>query len=143
MAQQSKGHISYLPHTADIRMRVTAPGLELLFTRAVEGMNDILKEGFCSGESRKHSLEITFEVGGDDTSILLVDFLSEVLSSSYADKCLFCAVDVRMEEGRVLARLLGTLVEGFDEEIKAVTYHEARVRRRGAEGWEALILFDI
>ena len=143
MAPHSKGHISYLPHTADIRMRVTAPDLELLFTRAVEGMNDILKEGYCSVGNRKHSLEITFELKGDDPSILLVDFLSEVLSSSYADKCLFCAVNVRMEEGRVLARLRGTEVQGFDEEIKAVTYHEARVRPHGTDGWEALILFDI
>ena len=141
--QDKKTHISYLPHTADIRMRVTAPDLKRLYARAVEGMNGILKEGFCGRERGPASVETSFEVKGADPSILLVDFLSEVLSSSYADKCLFCRVKTQLEENRVLARLQGTEVDGFDEEIKAVTYHEAQVRRKENGEWEALILFDI
>ena len=143
MLYDKKTHISYLPHTADIRMRVTAPDLERLYAGAVKGMNDILKEGFCSPESGPANVEISFELKGADPSILLVDFLSEVLSSSYADKCIFCAVGVQLGENKVLGRLQGTEVEGFDEEIKAVTYHEAHVRRKEIGEWEALILFDI
>ncbi len=143
MLNDKKTHISYLPHTADIRMRVTAPDLEGLYAGAVKGMNGILKEGFSGRESGPASVEISFEVKGSDPSILLVDFLSEVLSSSYADKCLFCAVGIQLGENKVLGRLQGIEVDGFDEEIKAVTYHEAQVRRKENGEWEALILFDI
>ncbi len=141
--QDKNANISYLPHTADIRMRVTAPDLEDLYASAVEGMNGILKEGWSNLGKRPVSVEASFELKGDEPSILLVDFLSEVLSMSYADKCLFRAVEIRPGENRVLARLQGCHIEGFDEEIKAVTYHEAEVRRTKKGEWEALILFDI
>ena len=135
-------NISYLPHTADIRMRVTAPSLEKLFIRAVEGMNGILKEEFC-----RLAIPVkngtTLEFSGTDHTAMLVDFLSEVLSLSYAEKRIFCDIEIVLSEDRLWARLFGVPVGIFDEEIKAVTYHEAKVDRNDKDEWEATILFDI
>ena len=134
--------ITYLPHTADIRMRVTAPTLEELFYNAVVGMNGILKEGFCRGAiSVKNGT--TLEITGTDHTAMLIDFLSEVLSLSYAEKRLFCDLEIVLGEDRLWARIFGIPIGIFDEEIKAVTYHEAKVDRNNNEEWEALVLFDI
>ena len=57
--QDKNANISYLPHTADIRMRVTAPDLEDLYVKAVEGMNGILKEDWSNAEE---NFEKTIEI---------------------------------------------------------------------------------
>ena len=134
--------ISYLPHTADVRMRVTAPSLEKLFYQAVAGMNGILKEDFCPGAIPVKN-GITLELTGTDHTAMLIDFLSEVLSLSYSEKSLFCDMEIVLGEDRLWARLFGIPVGIFDEEIKAVTYHEARIDRNSDDEWEAFVLFDI
>jgi len=134
--------ISYLPHTADIRMRVTAPSLEKLFYNATMGMNGILKEDFCRGATSVKN-GTTLEITGKDHTAMLIDFLSEVLSLSYAEKCLFCDMEIVLGEDRLWARLFGIPIGIFDEEIKAVTYHEARISRNEDDEWEAMVLFDI
>jgi SHS2 domain-containing protein len=79
-----------------------------------------------------------------DTTCLLVDYLSDVLTLSYTEKAVFCAVNFhKLEETSLSARIYGRAVEGFDEEIKAVTYHGANVRQNQKKQWETCIIFDI
>ncbi|GGD40709.1 archease [Muriicola marianensis] len=134
--------IEYLPHTADIRMKIRGKTLETLFRNGIIGMGHILKEGFC--EKRMSSdLSLKIHVESSDTTCLLVDFLSEVLSASYTEKSIFCKVDfLTLDSSEILAEIHGMRVEVFEEEIKAVTYHEADVHK--CEGlWESVVVFDI
>jgi len=135
--------IQYLPHTADIRMKVEASTLQELFIAGTRGMNTILKKGFCNqfDESKKKA---RIEIQSSDYTCLLIDFLSEVLSFSYVDKSIYCKVCIlKFSKYKIIAEVLGNPIDYFEEEIKAVTYHEADVQKRNDNQWETCIIFDI
>ncbi len=136
-------NIEYLPHTADVRMKISGETPEQLFLAGLLGMSQILKENLCN---ESHSLEkqAEIELKAPDLTCLLVDFLSEVLSISYTEKAIYCRMEnVDLTETRAKAILYGTGINKLDEEIKAVTYHEAEVARKSSNHWETIIVFDI
>ncbi len=134
----------YLPHTADVRMRIEAETLPLLFEAGLRGMSHILKEDYCINE-QKRNLRRVFAISAADVTCLLIDFLSEVLTLSYTEKSVFCDLNfVDFSEKLISAEISGSVVpDGFDEEIKAVTYHEAAVTKNTEGLWETLVVFDI
>ncbi|MCX2720767.1 archease [Lentiprolixibacter aurantiacus] len=135
--------IEYLPHTADIRMRLEASSLPELFQEGLLGMSGILKEKFCERE-KELSLQIPINISATDPGCLMVDFLSEVLSVSYTEKAIFCRMELTaLSETNISAKIYGAPYSELDEEIKAVTYHEAEVKKNTSDLWESLILFDI
>ena len=134
----------FLPHTADIRMRIEAETLPLLFQAGLRGMSHILKEDYCPNE-QKRNLRRVFAINAADITCLLIDFLSEVLTLSYTEKSVFCDLNfVDFSEKLISAEISGSAVaDGFDEEIKAVTYHEAAVTKNNEGLWETVVVFDI
>lgn len=134
--------ITTLPHTADIRLRIEAESPEELFEAALVGMTNILREDFCNQQSAmtiRHSLVID----SADTTSLLIDFLSEVLTLSYTSNALFCQLAVKMlSDSHIEADVLGAPADAFDEDIKAVTYHKAEVVLQKGK-WSTDIIFDI
>lgn len=135
-------NIEYLPHTADIRMKIKATSLKELFLSGLLGMGNILKDRFCEEQlpfDKKFKIYLTAE----DTTSLLIDFMSEVLSISYTEKMIFCnAAFLVLEKTTANIEIYGRHVASLDEEIKAVTYHEAEVLK--CKGfWETIIVFDI
>ena len=135
--------VEYLEHTADIRMKVTEVSLEALFEAAVVGMNDIMKENFCK-QTNDYVIHYDINITSADRTNLLIDFLSEVLSYNYIEKALFCKVTIHtLSEERIVATISGAVIDQFEEEIKAVTYHEAEVKRNALQRWETTIVFDI
>jgi SHS2 domain-containing protein len=132
-----------LEHTADIRLKVESDSLEKLFTAALEGMNSILYKDF---RKKLNDLSMSRQVNlaSFDITTLLIDFLSQVLTLSYLDKAVFHRVLLLKIEGTKLhSRLAGCKVEYFSEDIKAVTYHEANVRKNEKGLWETIIVFDV
>lgn len=135
--------IEYLPHTADIRMKIRSSRIKELFLAGVIGMGNILKDGFCD-QNVQFDCKSVFEITASDRTCLLIDFLSEVLSASYAEKAVFCEVDfLDFTPHHTIAEIRGKQIKGFDEEIKAVTYHEADVRKNYMNQWETMVIFDI
>lgn len=133
----------FLPHTSDIKLYIEGDTLEELFTSAFEGMASIMKNDFCDSKSSGSLREdISFE--SIDTTTLLVEFLSDVLTLAQGEKAIFCTVDfMSLNENSLQVSIGGEKVEGFDEDIKAVTYHEAEVRKNEKGNWETVIIFDI
>lgn len=135
--------IQYLPHTADIRMSIEASNLPELFGLSLRGMANIIKEDFCEAKSHHH-LRLELSVDAPDRTCLLIDFLSEVLSLCYVHKAVFCEVDfIELSENLLNAKIAGTQIETYDEEIKAVTYHEAAVEQNVLGNWQTIVVFDI
>ena len=135
--------VEYLSHTADIRMLVKAKTLEGLFKDAIKGMGNILKENFCEQSHKVDYIEV-IEVQATDNTNLLIDFMSEVLSHSYIENIVFWDIEIiGLSQFKVKAKLSGTQVESYDEDIKAVTYHEANVLKNKQGLWETCIIFDI
>ncbi len=135
--------ISYHSHTADIRMVIKAKTLEELFEFSIKGMSNILKEDACK-ESYDIQSKITIEISASDYTNLLIDFLSEVLSYSYIENAIYCTINfLEFSAYTLKAEVSGSHIEQFDEEIKAVTYHEANVCKNGKGHWQTGVIFDI
>lgn len=131
-----------LPHTADVRLYVEADTPEELFKGALNGMAEILKKGFCAEKIETASKMLNIE--SIDQTSLLIDFLSEALQYSHEEKIIYCRVKIiKLEEKSLEAEIFGRGADGFDEDIKAVTYHEAEIRKNEKGNWEVTIVFDI
>ena len=84
------------------------------------------------------------EIQALDQTCMLIDFLSEILSHCYAERSIYCKVEFsEFTSTKIKAVIFGTHTNKLDEEIKAVTYHEAQVHRIRSNLWETLVVFDI
>lgn len=133
-----------LPHTADARLRVSGKTTEELFQFALEGMAHILKKDFCNHEQGLYLVKDSIHVKSPDITSLLIDFLSEILTLSHIRKTVYCvAIFQRFSTTEIIATIKGNKVNHFDEDIKAVTYHEAEVKKNQDDQMETTIVFDI
>jgi SHS2 domain-containing protein len=130
-----------VPHTADVRVLVRAATLEALFADAVFGMYAVMRAETASATS-----PVTRTIAVDDSAdmtALLVDFLNEVLHRAQVAHEQFTLIDfTRFEECSLTAQLTGIAPASFEEDVKAVTYHEADVRRDG-DAWTTMLVFDL
>ncbi len=135
--------IEYKAHTADVQMVITAKSLEDLFMLALKGMGNIICEKGCDTTAERTSSE-TIHLEGTDVTNLMIDFLSDALSLSYIRKTLFCAIrNIQITENSIKCEISGYPIQKMDEEIKAVTYHGARVCKNEKDEWTVSIIFDI
>ena len=77
-----------LPHTADIKIRIEADSLEELFQAGLKNMSSLLKQNI---NQKKDNLQVqhTVEIHAGDATALLIDFLSEVLTTGYTERAVF------------------------------------------------------
>ncbi|MBI2012846.1 MAG: archease [Candidatus Colwellbacteria bacterium] len=134
-----------IDHTADIKIRVRGNTLQNLFLEAATAMTELMKplqipdrHEYVKTPERKIIVE------APDTTALLIDFLSEVLALSQTNKEIYNRMTFSHFSPTKVEAVLGEVrVEKFDEDIKAVTYHEADVRQNEKGEWETMIVFDI
>ena len=132
-----------IPHTSDIRLRVRADTLEELFAAALEGMAEIMQPKFCKKQP-SHTTRYHLAVNADNPTLLLIDFLSEVLTRAHIDRVVYCRTEfATFAPTSFSATVSGSRTETFAEDIKAVTYHEADVRQDITGAWQTTIIFDI
>jgi SHS2 domain-containing protein len=132
-----------LAHTADMKFFLRASSFVELFQAGLEALAITL-----GGEEVKNSSEwtLTEEVSleAPDATALLVDFLGEVLVLSYQKKILFLKVKFsRLSEREAVGRIYGRRVQEFKDEVKAVTYHQAEIRKIKDNLFETIIVFDV
>lgn len=149
-----------LSHTADIRMRVEADSLPELFVAAIEGMMNIIKISNSKFLISKIKTKRIIETKSADKTALLVDFMNEVLYQTQKNKEIYNEVkflefpafaeassDTKALAGKsemaLKAEIYGQKVDKFDEDIKAVTYHEAEIVKNEKGNFETIIVFDI
>lgn len=130
----------FLPHTADVRIVARGATLKELFENALRGMAEYMKRGSSFGTLTSSR---PIEVSASDATLLLVDFLSRALALADANGEVYPRVSFdEFSETHLRGTLRGFPVESFDEDVKAVTYHEAEIRKT-AEGYEVTIVCDI
>jgi len=131
--------IEIIEHTADIRLRVSAKSLQELFTEALRGTMGLLHP-----QKSERRIQRNLRVEAPDTTVLLVDFLNEALVSAHAHREGYDdAVFSSLTETSAIARLTGNEALAFGEEVKAVTYHEAEVRRDPNGEWSTVLVYDL
>lgn len=134
-----------LSHTADVRLKAEGSTLEELFCAALEGMTEIQNAKRIRQLAEKsEKLTRNIKITSTDATTLLIDFLSEALAQSQIEKEVFDAVKfTKISDTELEAEISGEYVDGFGEDIKAVTYHSAEIVKNAAGNYEATILFDI
>jgi SHS2 domain-containing protein len=135
--------IQFLPHTADISIQVEADTLEELYLASLLGMNQILRDGYCE-QPPPSSIEREIVIRSVDATTLLIDFLSSALTHTYIERAIFCHLDIKeIGDHFIRAVLKGSHVEYFEDDIKAVTYHDAELIQTRNGKWKTPIVFDI
>lgn len=131
-----------IDHTADLGIRVQAAGVRELFEETAAAMFDLIVDGRQVAPEDVHPLRLR----GRDWPDLMVNWLRALLYLWNGELQLMArtAID-RIGEQDITARVW---TQAFDarrhelrHEIKAVTYHGIVVHR-GAEAWEAVVIFD-
>ena len=132
----------FFEHTADIGVRVYGATLAELFENAARAMYEVLGE-LRKTEDRKQKTE---ELQAKSLEDLLHDWLAELLFEVEANHVLYDEIEIEVGAGKLTASLSGGTIDfagsQTNEEIKAVTYHQLRVRQL-SEGWEATVIFDV
>ena len=135
--------IEYLPHTADVRMRLTALSKQDLFGKALEGMAYLIKKELCKSPERSN-IKKKIEIRSSNITTLLIDFLNEILTLTHTCKAVFCTLHIQqLTDDKLLGEVSGIKVRSFDEDLKAVTYHEAQVEVNNSGQLQITIVFDI
>ncbi len=142
-----------LPHTADLKIKVSGQDKKELFIKALKAMFLVmepktkecrwsLKSGIVKCAKRPLSRKIN--VTSADEEVLLIDFLSAALTSADAKNEFYFDAKIKFLGPKELkAELLGAPIFGYGkEEIKAVTYHGFSIKNN-AEGLSVEIIFDI
>lgn len=138
-----------LEHKADLKIRAFGKIKEELFLNMMLGMEESMKPEIKKPEEKtKRGIKIK----SLDPSSLLVDFLSEVLYQNQVNKETYNNIkfkkntDPSTGSGQVAeleAEIFGQKVNRFDEDIKAVTYHNLNIQQKEDKIWEVTVLFDI
>jgi SHS2 domain-containing protein len=128
-------------HTADVKIRATAPTLELLFSEALASLMQVLY-----GPDRKGGTKREITLDADDHESLLKDFLSEVLFIAEVDGMVFSGAEIRITGNHLVADLDG---ESFDRrrhalgtEVKGISYSGLAITQ-DANGYKLDIVFDV
>jgi SHS2 domain-containing protein len=128
-------------HTADVKIRATAPTLETLFSEALAALMQVLY-----GPDRKGGEKRKIILDAEDRESLLKDFLSEVLFLAEVDGLVFSGAEIQIDECHLVAMLEG---EPFDRhrhalgtEVKGISYSGLAITHN-ANGYMLDIVFDV
>jgi len=130
-------------HTADLGLIVMGKSKGDLYENAAVAVFDIITDlgRVEARETRRISVE------GDGLEDLLINYLREILYLYNGERWLLKEIRViRADDNMLEAEARGEPLDGrkheIRKEIKAVTYHQARVRKM-KKGWEARVIFDV
>lgn len=125
-------------HTADWELEVWAPDLPGLFEQAARGMFALTGVQLQPAPRRTWRLELE----AIDAESLLVRFLEELLYLQNMEGLVFDVFHLGIQEWSLQADLEGAPLARLDKEIKAVTFHNLKIRT-GERGLEVRIVFDV
>jgi len=130
-------------HTADLGLSITGRSEDELYANAAVAVFDVITDlgRVEAREARRISVE------GDSPEDLLINFLREILYLYNGERWLLKEIRVTKRnekelEAEARGEPLDTGKHEICKEIKAVTYHQARVSK-APRGWEARVIFDV
>jgi SHS2 domain-containing protein len=132
-----------LDHTADIGIIVYGEDLKALFENAGEAFFHLITDM----KRVRRRIRRRIEIGKESLERLMVDWLSELLYLHDVENLLFKEFKVEsVGENGLKAIVKGEPfqqgVHVIKTEVKAVTYHQIKVRKENGN-WRAQIIFDL
>jgi SHS2 domain-containing protein len=135
--------LTFIDHTADVGIVVSAPDLPTLFARAAWGMFAVITD--VPGVRAQTALRVAVEA--EDRAALLVRWLSELNFLHVTQHWLLSRFEIGdFCDTRLVAVVAGESIDRsrhvVHTEIKAVTFHGLSIESAGG-GWRAQIIFDL
>lgn len=132
-----------LPHTADISIRAYGRTLKELFENAAFGMFSFIADI----EGLKNNLTADIDATASSGEELLVAWLDELLYNFYTKGMIFSLFEINeIDDGHLKAKARGRLIgenkNRLKNEIKAVTFHDLKIEKKG-ELYSVDIVFDV
>lgn len=129
-----------IEHTADHALKIYGQNLEELFISAAVGMTSLIIKS-TAGVSGK--IEKAVKCEAIDTESLLVEWLSEIAYWAEAEMLVFKTFKIhKLTANKLNASVIGGKVSSIEKHIKAVTYHNLKIREN-QQGFEVTIVFDV
>jgi SHS2 domain-containing protein len=131
-----------LDHTADLGIIVRGEDLKTLFETAAKALMHLM----IRGKSKAKSTDMDITISGQDLPDLLVRWLGEILYFFEGEDLVVTFIHIHFLSLTRLDAVLKTVpfnptVHRIHNEIKAVTYHQVQVVKKGSV-WEAQVIFD-
>jgi protein archease len=132
-----------IDHTADFGIEVFAGDAGELFSEAALALFDQVVDRRCLKGTHRRRVAVT----GADWADLMVNWLRELLYLWNGDRFLLCRVAIdgistRRISATALVDMFDPVCHDIESEIKAVTYHQARVVSEPGR-WSARVIFDV
>lgn len=119
----------------ELRIRVRGRTLEDVFLHALHAVTTCMKPGLKEIAKKGKKVSQTIVVEAVDINSLLLQFLSEVVSSAVSQGAAFSAVAFKQfGENFLEGRMSGVTVEGFDRDIQGID-DVADVRKNTTTGY--------
>lgn len=128
-----------IPHTADAALDVWADSLEVLFSNALEGMYQLIG---ISSNLTEDVTSVKLRFSADDCEELLVTFLSECLYYVFEKRLSLQINSIKICENDLICEMSSFPVSSIEKELKAVTYHNIKIRQRNGN-FNVQLTFDL
>jgi SHS2 domain-containing protein len=127
-------------HTADAALRIFGSNLTEIFLSAAAGLTHLMAADVSDISTE---IEKSIELDAIDAESLLVEWLSELTYWAESEMLVFKKFRIRKATATHLqAKIFGGKTSMLEKHIKAVTYHNLKIRRT-SKGLEATIVFDV
>lgn len=131
-----------LSHTADIKFEIFGRDLEELFQNGAAALNSVLYQRSLKKAAPTGYEKI--EAAATDVNTLLINFLNAILTQSEINRKIYQRIKfLKFSETGLTAQIFGTPVEKFDEDVKAVTYHDVKIGKNQKGIWRTTAILDI
>jgi SHS2 domain-containing protein len=132
-----------LDHTADVAIAAYGADTKKAFANAALGMFSIMTDIKKISETAVRDVEVT----ADETKVLLVSWLNELLFICDVEKILFKRFEIlELNETKMFAKCYGEKIDPrrhrIKTEIKAATYHMTQIEEK-LGGVKIQVLLDI
>lgn len=131
-------------HTADLGLRLKANTLPEVFVEAGHALFELLIE---NSEAILPTVTRTVQLKQSDLSLLLFDWLNELLYLFDAERLLFSRFTVSVVDGILSATISGEPLNEarhlLDHEVKAITYHQLKLETNSDGTWLGEVILDI
>ena len=136
-------HYRLFDHTADLGIDVFGETQADLFSHAALALFDLMVA--AAGMQATQGRNIVIE--GADRTDLFVNFLREILylfngEGLVLTACRIVQIDAKRLTAEIHCGRYDARKHRVKTEIKAVTYHQAAVRKT-AQGWQGRVIFDV
>ncbi|MBR5143257.1 MAG: archease [Methanocorpusculum sp.] len=132
-----------LEHTADVKMRISAPDFLSLLAESGDAMSSVL---FGDFEKEPENMTVEIEAEGADTSELTVNFLSELLFLTEVEYLVPMSYSLKQDGNKVFGTVSGIEFDRTKHSggicVKGISYSGLSLEETSA-GLELTIIFDI